>query len=86
MVELFNLGKADVHLRALFALALGQQIGQAVQGLRAKHHVHIRRTFDDLGTFLAGHATAHADQHALGFEVLHPAQIAEDFFLRLLAH
>ena len=86
MVKLFNLGEADVHLRALLALALGQQLGQAVQGLRAKHHIYIRCPLDDLGAFLAGHAAAHANQHALGFEVLHPAQVAEDFFLRLLAH
>jgi hypothetical protein len=35
---------------------------------------------------LAGHATAHANQHALGFQVLDAAQVAEYFFLRPLPH
>ena len=51
-----------------------------------KHHVHIRRAFDDFGPFLAGHATAHANQHALGFQVLDAAQIAEHFLLCPFAH
>jgi hypothetical protein len=57
-----------------------------VQGLRAEDHVHIGRALDDLGPFLAGHAAAHADQHAFFLQVLDPAEVAEHLFLRFLAH
>ncbi len=86
MVELFNFGEADVNLRLVQRLAGVEQLRQAVQGLRAEHHIHIRCPLDDLGAFLAGHATAHTDLHALGLEVFDAAQVAEHFFLRLLAH
>jgi hypothetical protein len=59
---------------------------QTVQGLRAEHHVDIGRALDNGSAFLAGDAAAHADQHALGLEVLDAAQVAEDLFLRLFAH
>ena len=86
MIELFNFRKTDVYLWAVRPSALVQQIRQAVQGLRAKHHIHIRRTLDDLRAFLAGHTAAHANQHTLGFQVFDAAQITEHFFLRPLAH
>jgi hypothetical protein len=37
--------------------------GQAVQGLRAEHQVHVGRALDDGGAFLDCHAAAHADHH-----------------------
>ena len=86
VVELFNLWEADVHLGLIQLLALVQHLGQAVQGLRAKHHVHIGGALDDFGAFLAGHAAAHANLHAACLQVLDAAQVAEDLFLRLLAH
>ena len=86
MVEFFDFGKADVYLRRVLAAALGQQIGQAVQGLRAEDDIDIRRALDDGLALLAGHAAAHADERAFVFEVLDAAQVREDFFLRLLAH
>ena len=62
----FQSREADVHLRLIQLLALVQHLGQAVQGLRAKHHVHMGGALDDFGAFLAGHAAAHANLHAAG--------------------
>ena len=65
---------------------LASSCGQAVQRLRAEHHIDIGRARDDGRAFLAGDAAADADQHALGLQVLDAAQVAEDLFLRLFAH
>ena len=73
VVELFNFGEADIDLRFGFGLAGLEQVGQAVQCLRAKHHVDKRRTLDDVFAFLAGHATAHANEHTFFLEVLDAA-------------
>ena len=86
VVELLDLRKADVHLRGFLALALGQQLGQAVQRLRAEHHVHEGRAADDFLALLAGHAAAHADQHTLLLQVPDAAEVGKHLFLRLLAH
>src|SRR5690606_22318659 len=60
-VELLDFREGNVHLR-LAGFALGaDQFRQAVQGLRAEHQIHIRRTLDDRFAFLRGHAAAHAD-------------------------
>ena len=86
-VELFDLGKADVDLRQA-GLALGaQQVGQAVQGLRAEHQVDVGRALDDGRAFLAGDAAADADHYrALAiFELAPAAELAEDFLLRFFA-
>ena len=66
--------------------ALRQQLRQAVQRLRAEHHVDVGRALDDGRAFLAGDAAAHADQHALGLQVLHAPEVGEHLLLRLLAH
>ena len=79
MVKLFNLGEGDVHLGLGLALACVEQLGQAVQGLGAKHHVHERGTLDDFVTLLAGHAAAHANEYAFFLEVLDAAQVGEHF-------
>ena len=47
------------------ARALREHLRQAVQRLRAEHHVDIGRALDDGRAFLAGDAAADADQHAL---------------------
>jgi hypothetical protein len=86
MVELFNLGKTDVHLRLAQAHAFAQQVGQAVQGLRAKHHIDIGRTFNDGCALLAGDTAAHANQHAFFLQVLDAAQVAENLLLSLFPH
>ena len=86
VVELFDFRKTDVDLRLAQARALAQQLGQAVQRLRAEHHVHIGRAGDDGLALLAGDAAADADQHAFFLQVLDAAQVAEHLFLRLFAH
>ena len=65
--------------------ARGDHLRQAVQRLRAEHQVDVGRALDDRRAFLAGDAAAHADQHALGLEVLDAAEVAEHLLLRLLA-
>ena len=65
---------------------LRKQLGQAVQRLRTKNNVYIRRAFDDCSTLLAGNAAAHANFYATRFQVLDAPQIAKYFFLRLLAY
>src|SRR5690606_18534686 len=67
-VELLDFRKADVDLRAAFAAAAGNELGQAVQGLGAEDHVDVGRAGDDGGAFLAGYAAADAyDQARLAF-------------------
>src|SRR6185437_6981734 len=87
LVELLDLGEGDVHLRPVGGAIGLDQLGQAVQRLRAEHQVHVGRALDDGLAFLAGHATAHADDHvAATLLVLLPAaELAEHLFLRLLA-
>ena len=86
-VEFLDLGEADVHLRLAGAAAGVDQLRQTVQGLRTEDEVHIRRARDDGSAFLRGHAAADADHHAflMLFVALPAAELAEDFFLRLLA-
>jgi hypothetical protein len=67
-------------------LARLDHLRQPVQGLRAEHEVDIGRALDDGRAFLAGHAAADADQHALLLQVLDAAEVGEDLLLRLLAH
>ena len=87
-VELLDLRKRNIDLRPAGAAARCNQLGQAVQGLRAEYHVDIRRARHDGGAFLAGDTAAHADDYAgtRALQVLHPAQVMEHFLLRLLAH
>ena len=70
------------------ARRLRDQLGQAVQGLRAEHHVDEGRARHDGRAFLAGHAAADADDEiGVGLlEMAHPAEVVEHLFLRLLAH
>ena len=57
-----------------------------MQGLWTKNNIHIGRPLNDGRALLAGHATAHTDQHAFLFEVPDPAQVRENLLLRLLPH
>ena len=86
VVKLFNLRKADIHLRTHERFALVQQLRQAVQSLRAKHHVHIGRAGNDGGAFLAGHAAAHGNLDAFGLQMLDAAEVGEHLFLGFFAH
>ena len=86
-IELLDFRKADVYLRLAAAAPCVNQAGQAMQGLRTKHQIHVRCPFEDGLAFLAGHAAADADYH--GFVLLldlFPApQLAENLVLRVLA-
>src|SRR5690606_3032186 len=86
-VELLDLGEADVDLRLSARAAGGDQLGQAVQGLRAEDEVDMRRAFDDRLAFLAGDAAADADDEGLVgcLELLPAPELAEDLLLGLLA-
>ena len=53
--------EGDIPPASARSLARRDQARQAVQGLRAEHHVHIGRAGDDRLALLAGHAAAHAD-------------------------
>ncbi|MNT15287.1 hypothetical protein D3C72_1503340 [compost metagenome] len=57
-----------------------------MQRLRTEHDVDVGRARDDGLAFLARHAAAHADLHALGLQVLHAAEVGEHLLLRFLAH
>ena len=59
-----------------------------MQGLRAEHHVHVRRARHNGRAFLAGHAAAHADQHmrVVAFVVPYATEIVKHFLLRFFAH
>ena len=86
MIELFDLRESDINLGLGQIAPLVEQLRQAVQGLRPKHHVHIGRAGDDGGPFLAGHTTAHRNAHPFFGQVLDPSQVGKHFFLGLLAH
>ena len=86
VVELLDLGKADVDLRPAFAAAAREHVRQTVQRLRAEDEVDVRRALDDRRAFLARDAAADADQRAARLQVLDAAEVAEHLLLRLLAH
>ena len=70
------------------APAFGDQLRQAVQGLRTEHDIDVRRAGDDGLAFLAGDATADAD-HQIRIQLLQvpdPPEVVENLLLRLLAH
>ena len=64
------------------------EVGQAVQRLRAEHDVDVRRALHDRGALLRRDAAAHADDEvgALRLERAHAPQVVEHPLLRLLAH
>jgi hypothetical protein len=88
MVELLDLGEGNVDLRLAQAAPFGDQLRQAMQGLRAEDDVDVGRARDDRRALLTGHATADADdQVGIGqLQQAHPAEVVENAFLRLLAH
>ncbi len=88
VVELLDFGKADVDLGAPGGALFRDQLGQAVQGLRAEHHIDEGCARHDGRAFLRRHAAADADDEiGVGLlQVAHPAEIVEHLFLRLFAH
>ncbi len=88
MVEFFDFREGNIHLGAAAVAARAQHVRQAVQGLRAKHHIDKGRAFDNRLALLTGHATAHANHQirALQLELAHAAQVGKHFFLGFFAH
>ncbi len=70
VVEFLDFGKEMSTCGLALAARAFEQLGQAVQGLRAEHHVHVGRALDDFVALLAGHAAADANQHAFFLQVL----------------
>ena len=60
-VELLDFRKRHIHRRATRALHAVYHLRQAMQGLRAEHHVHVRRAPTYGGALLAGDTAADAD-------------------------
>ena len=88
MVELLDLGKADVDLRLAGRAPARDQLGQAVQRLRAEDHVDVGCARDDRRAFLAGDAAADADDQ-VRIRILqraHAPEVMEHALLRLFAH
>ena len=88
VVELLDFREADVDLGRPLCAARLDHLRQAVQGLRAEHHVDVGRALDDRRAFLRGDAAADAD-HQVGLaalEFLQAAEVGKHFFLRLFAH
>ena len=87
-IEFLDLGKGDIDLGTTALAALGDQLRQAMQGLRPEDDVDIGRALDDRRPFLGRDAAANADdQSGLALlEQTHPPQIVEHPLLRLFAH
>ncbi len=88
MIEFLDFRKTDVYLRATRITTRLDQFRQTVQGLRAKHHIHIRRALDDHVALLTGDTAAHPDQQVgIGsFKRSHAPQIGKHLFFGLLAY
>ena len=88
VVELLDLRERDVDLGMAGRAAACEELGQAMQRLRAEDDVHVRRAANDRFALLARHASAHADENAgtRALERLHAPEVGEDLLLRLLAH
>ena len=88
VVEFFDFREGNIDLRQASRFLVHNHFGQAVQRLRAEHHVHIRRALDNCLAFLRRHTAGHADNHIgiVFFQVFDAAQVGKYFFLRFFAH
>ena len=88
MIEFFNLGERDIHLRAARGFTCGNQLRQPVQGLRTKYQIDIWRTLHYFCAFLAGDATPYAyEKIRVGrFKMPDASQIMKYLFLGFLPH
>ena len=88
MVEFLDLGETDIDHCAAAGTRFAQHLRQAVQRLRAEHHVDVGRAGTDRLALLARDATADADDHAgfLLFQFLPAPELRKHFFLRFFAN
>ncbi|MCR4333030.1 MAG: hypothetical protein NUV34_10095 [Sulfuricaulis sp.] len=86
-VEFLDFGERNIHRRLVVGQDAVQHLRQAVQGLRAEYHVHVRRAPYDRRAFLAGNAAANANNQAgtRGLQLAPQAQLREHLLLRFLA-
>ncbi len=87
-IELLDLRERDVHLRLARRVQRRNHRRQSVDGLRAEHQVHERRTLENALAFLARDAAADADDETWLAALQQPplAEVREDLLLRLFAH
>ena len=88
VIELLDLGKTDIDLRAATGAARGDELGQAMQGLRAEHQVDIGGPLEDGVAFLAGHTATDPDDElgALQLQQTPVAQQGIHLVFGLVAH
>src|SRR4029453_13558514 len=88
MVELLNLGKADVDLRHAGFAARAHELRQSMQRLRAEHDIDVRPPLYDGRPFLRWGGAAHGDHDggAPYLERTYAAEVMEHALLRFLAH
>ena len=88
VVEFLDFGEGNIDLRQAGRFLVHNHFGQAVQRLRAEHHVHIRRTLDNRLALLRCHTAGHADNHIgiVFFQMLDATQVGKYFFLRFFAY
>ena len=87
-VEFLDLRKAHVDLRPARSPQSLDHLREPMQGLRTEHQIHVRSARGDALALLAGHTTAHADDHVRP-QLLERAPFAEQrehLFLGLLPH
>ena len=83
-IKFFDLGERDVDDRALFRFGGFEQLWQAMQGLRAKHHVDERRSPCNALALLARDTATHTDHHPgpLLFKRSPASEFRKHFLLR----
>src|SRR6516162_8014408 len=88
MIELLDLGEADIDHGATVKEQLLDHVLQPVQCLRAEYQIDERRALDDGRPLLARNTAAHADDDLgpAGLQATPLAKQREHLLLRLLAH
>ena len=87
VVEFFNGGEGDIHLRGAGLAASGDEFGEAVEGLGAEDDIHKGGAADDVCALLTGDASADGDEGVWVFalEAADAAEVGEDLFLCFVA-
>ncbi len=88
MIELLDLRKGNIHLGAPRALARGDHLRQAVQGLRAEHQVHVWRAPHNLPAFLARDTSSDSNQEIgiVLFQMPDAPKVVKHLFLRFFPY
>jgi hypothetical protein len=87
-IELLDFREGNIDRCLALRFPVSNQLRQAVQRLRAEHHINIRCAGNDRFAFLAGDAATDAD-HQVRIQLLQVAdapEVVENLLLCLLAH